>query len=426
MNSVFSFFFRPLALLCVSIFLPLVSAHADVTGYWICHFDLNGSGDYPQDISLTQTGGTVTGQEFQTNTNTPFANITGTASGNTFDIRADYISSSYYALINGTRNGNTLSGTWHNDSQVGGFSCTLRDGGGTGGGGQPGEGGGMKESGIAVMCNRGPDPKDNFRCTATVQAKDKTAPNPSGTVNFTSTKGSFPYSNTCLLTASSAPNTTSSCAVTLAQAPDTIPAGTVIPITGLYLGDTVYATSESVQPNSTVAGIPKRPKVCFSDVPKACDGLNALFKDFNLTQSPIKPTVHIDYFGPNGAGYQPRAAGRSPSVLVSPKSSGDIAVQVQLVMKGKSNSAVSSSRSLQRLKDKLKAGLVLASYKGKLKFGESKDVVLKTTKNLSKVVSAANDKGVSSLNLQLKIEVLRKRDTKSKVFSGQATATVGK
>ena len=238
-------FLRTSLLTFCSLFCILIStARADISGRWVCHFNLNGSGDYPQDMLLVDSGGTVTGQEFYTGTNNAFANISGTSSGNNFSIRADYISINYYAIIDGSVSGSSMSGNWHNASQAGGFTCSL-SGNVTPTPTPGGSTSGKRATAISLFCNRNGVGLSNADCSVTVA--DKGAPPrsaPTGVVNFTATNGFFPGSGSCTLQQTQFSPGIVSCAAQFAV-PFGFPIGAAFPIDATYPGDTNFSGSST-------------------------------------------------------------------------------------------------------------------------------------------------------------------------------------
>ena len=99
----------------------------------------------------------------------------------------------------------------------------------------------LRPTATQVMCNRGPNPGDPSVCTATVgDAAGPPRPNPTGSVVFTTTTGSFPMGGTCNLTPTSMSPGVASCAATYYPA-----AGSGFPeVTASYQGSNVHAPSQ--------------------------------------------------------------------------------------------------------------------------------------------------------------------------------------
>lgn len=195
-----------------SIFISATAVRADISGLWKCEFGLgNSSTGYPQDLNLFDSNGVVSGQEFSSGTHSPFADVTGTSSGSSFSLKAQYTGSSYYALIDGTvSGGSAMSGNWHNDYQSGLFQCTLS--GASFGptpppSASPTPSSGKRASACTLFCNRTglggftPDGLNTADCYATVaDGKSKESGLiPTGTVTFTATDGFLPATGQCQL-----------------------------------------------------------------------------------------------------------------------------------------------------------------------------------------------------------------------------------
>ena len=259
-----------------------------------------------------------------------------------------------------------------------------------------------------VLCNRGPQPGDYFQCTATVGPTDNQQPPPSGIVSFSTTdsKGSFPFGTTCQLQLNQSPQTTSFCSVTYANT--SLGVGTVVPVIADYQGDSIYAPSSNSGklPKTTVARLPKKPLVCFSEKKDACKGLNAIIDPLQFRPDGIG-YITTSYFGPIQSKSSPALLPRS---IRAPSRSGDIAAQIDLSVRAKDNAELNSIDLLSTFRGKLKNGLGIASSKFKLKFAEVKDVTL-TPKALAKeFIQALANSGVTSVNVQVTVKVLRKGD----------------
>ena len=258
------------ALICglfLAPFAPLSSARADVSGLWVCDFNLNGSGSFPQDILFIDNGGVVTGQEFVTGTSNAFANITGSSFGDAFSVRADYISLSYFANINGTVSGNSMSGTWFNDSQAGGFTCFRS--GAVSPTPTPGPTPTSKRpTAITIFCNRTGVGLSTADCAITVG--DAGAPPrsaPTGAVDLAASGGLFPANASCNLQQTPYSQGVVACKAEFAV-PFGFPLGIAFPIEASYSGDSVFEGS-STSHQSIQAG-------CIGDAENPCSGAVAL------------------------------------------------------------------------------------------------------------------------------------------------------
>ena len=259
-----------------------------------------------------------------------------------------------------------------------------------------------------VLCNRGPQPGDYFQCTATVGPTDNQQPPPSGIVKFSTTdsKGSFPFGTSCQLGLNQSPQTTSFCTVTYANT--TLGAGTVVPVIADYQGDSIYLPSSNSGklPKTTVARLPKKPLVCFSEKKDACKGLNAIIDPLQFRPDGIG-YITSSYYGPLQSKTSPAIMPRS---IRAPARSGDIAVQIDLSVRASDNAPLNSLDSLSAFKSKLKNGLGIASSKFKLKFAEVKDVTLTPKTPAKNFIQALVNSGVSSVNVQVIVKVIRKGD----------------
>ena len=254
---------------------PFYQARADVAGRWSCHFNLSGSGDYPQDFLLYVNGSTLTGQELQSGTDTPFANLTGTASGSSFTMTANYISGSYYSIITGSVSGSSMTGNWHNDYQTGTFSCaqigvpsptltptsvpTAEP---------PSNNTGIRPTAINLFCNRIGVGLSTSHCSVTVG--DAGAPpriTPSGLVNFAASSGFFPSASSCSLQQTPYSPGVAACNADF-SVPAGFPIGIAFPIDATYVGDSVFAFATTS--HATIqAG-------CVGDAEHPCSGAVAL------------------------------------------------------------------------------------------------------------------------------------------------------
>ena len=246
-------------LFAIAVFAPLQRAHADVSGRWSCHFNLSGSGDYPQDFLLTESGGTITGSEVSPGQNTPFADLAGTISGNKIDMRSDYTKSSgaygYFAIISGIVSGSSMSGSWHNNGQAGGFTCTQTSSTAPTATPTPISvvstpvptlspiNTTKRPTAISLFCNRTGVGLSVADCAVTVG--DAGAPPrsaPTGLVNFVASNGFFPSAASCYLIQTPYSPGVVSCKAEFAV-PLNFPIGIAFPIDATYEGDSVFASA---------------------------------------------------------------------------------------------------------------------------------------------------------------------------------------
>lgn len=208
---------------------------ADITGTW----DLP-SGSVAQQVwTFTAGTGTLAGSGGGGPYTWP---MEGTITGNSVQIRTPYSPGSYVAYFVGTvsDDGATMSGTW----STGGFAAAAASGStwiANRRGGAPTPTPTSKNpSGVAVMCNRGPNPGDDSVCTATVGDGGQNPTQPTGTVDFTAGDGgTFRNGASCALTPSTGSPTVASCAVTYSP-----PIGGGFPdVIATYSGDATHATA---------------------------------------------------------------------------------------------------------------------------------------------------------------------------------------
>lgn len=245
-SIIFSFRHVKIASLITLLFLfGAYDAHADISGLWTCDFGLNNSSTgYPQDFNLFDSNGTVTGQEFNTGTQTPFANITGTSSGSSFSITAQYISLNYFAIIDGTVSGSSMSGTWHNNSQNGLFTCT-RSSDPIGDGGDDTNDPNKRNTALTMFCNRTGPTLGTANCTATIA--DTGAPTrilPTGVIDWEATDGFFPATAQCTITQVALSPGIGSCSVEF-SVPSGFTIGARFPINASYAGDSNFNGSST-------------------------------------------------------------------------------------------------------------------------------------------------------------------------------------
>lgn len=273
---------RLYSILFISVFFSfniffLAAAEANVSGRWTCIYDLYGSGSYPQDLQLVQTGGEIRGEQFHVGTTTaPFASINGTISGGSILMRHAYYNSSYYAENVGTVNGTTMTGTWSNSSQAGGFTCTLVSGVGVNVTPTPTPiVGNKRPTAINLFCNRGGVNLERASCAVTLaDAGPPPRFAPTGAVDFVSTNGFFPANASCFPQQTQYSPGILSCIVEF-QVPFGFPIGAKFPIDATYLGDTNFegsSTSHSLIQAGCV-GTPDKPcsgavAMSFANIPQ--------------------------------------------------------------------------------------------------------------------------------------------------------------
>jgi len=99
-------------------------------------------------------------------------------------------------------------------------------------------------TGTRVSCNRGPNPTDDFQCTAEVgDAAPELPTNPTGTVTFSSTRGTFRYAKQCVLRPSTGSGSVSACAITWIPPAGGLEAGNQPDVVADYPGDAGHAPS---------------------------------------------------------------------------------------------------------------------------------------------------------------------------------------
>lgn len=115
-------------------------------------------------------------------------------------------------------------------------------------------------TGTRVSCNRGPNPTDDFQCTAEVGDGAPALPtNPNGTVGFASTRGTFRYGNRCVLKPSTGSGSVSACTVTWIPPPGGLEAGNQPDVVADYPGDPTHAPSTgTTQPKIAIGYVVPR------------------------------------------------------------------------------------------------------------------------------------------------------------------------
>jgi len=241
---------RLAAVLCAvalaALIVPTAASAADITGTW----DVTGSVAADQTWTFTAGTGVLAGEGGGKSSYTwPMA---GTLTGNSVYVKTQYRELNYTAYFKGTvsADGNTMTGTWSTSP-----SPTPSDSDWTAvrRGSIPGGGGGKRTTGTRVSCNRGPLPTDDFQCTVEVGDGGSSPTNPTGTVTFTSTRGSFRYGAQCALTPTPLSGGVSSCTVTWIPPVGGLEAGNQPDLVAHYPGDATHAASQgTTQPKIAI------------------------------------------------------------------------------------------------------------------------------------------------------------------------------
>ncbi|MFN8133006.1 MAG: hypothetical protein U0R70_15790 [Solirubrobacteraceae bacterium] len=123
-------------------------------------------------------------------------------------------------------------------------------------------------TGSRVSCNRGPNPTDDFQCTAEVGDGAPELPtSPTGTVTFTSSSGTFRSGNTCVLSPTPGSGSVSSCTVTWIPPAGGLEAGNQPDVVASYPGDPGHGPSTgTTQPKIALGFL-----VPLTPTPAACD-----------------------------------------------------------------------------------------------------------------------------------------------------------
>ncbi|MFN8174811.1 MAG: Ig-like domain-containing protein [Solirubrobacteraceae bacterium] len=227
---------------------PSIARAANITGTW----DVTGSVAADQTWTFTSGTGVLAGEGGGKSFYTwPMA---GTITGSSVYVITKYRETTYTAYFKGTvsPDGNTMTGTWSTDpaptSGDSDWKAVRR--GSTPGGGT----GGKRATGTRVSCNRGPLPTDDFQCTVEVgDGPPGTPTNPTGTVTFTSTRGSFRFGTQCLLKPTPLSGGVSSCTVTWIPPAGGLEAGNQPDLVAHYPGDSTHAPSQgTTQPKIAI------------------------------------------------------------------------------------------------------------------------------------------------------------------------------
>lgn len=212
------------------------AAAVNLTGTWqsVRHCVIGGCAgkDLTDTFTLTQAPGsnTVTG------TGQHGATVSGTLTGSTFAVTATSAGYVATASVVISADGLSWSGSYQDNKGASGTFTATREG--------TTPTGELRPSATQVICNL-QVAFSNFTCTAQVgDASEQSPPKvPTGSVRFTAPKGAFEPTEACRLLATPGSGSVSSCSVTYVPPFEGIPTGTAAPVTAVYSGDTVFATS---------------------------------------------------------------------------------------------------------------------------------------------------------------------------------------
>lgn len=223
----------------------------DATGTWTPYPPEQA---FPNDqTNIVMAGdGTITGSaSFQAQAFTLSGN-----EGATGAMTIDFNQAPSYHSVNTVQlydRGNCWDGTW-TDGSSSGNTMWVRNGSTPILAGSryvcPGE---LRATQTIVTCNAGPNPGDPFDCTATVADASTVTPadTPTGTISFSSSAGGFPNGAMCML--SSNVGGSAFCDVTFVAA-GTIAAGTQVPVSATYSGDTAFNPSTGSEQVTVASG----------------------------------------------------------------------------------------------------------------------------------------------------------------------------
>ncbi len=391
------------SIFCALFFVHSASAQEDVGGDWLFTFYTDGIPGEDEPWTLKQNNlNVITGKGGPVNNRR--WTVTGTLSLTTVTLYADYEGETYFRNLSGlVGDKNHLSGKWSDNNLTDqDFEATKADFI-PDGPGDPNK----RQTAVSVLCNRGPSPTDDFICTATVGPKNKTQPPPAGVVGFTSKKGSFRFGETCILVPNKPPQTTSSCGVVLAQAPHKIPAGTVIPISAVYRGSSIDNKSKTGKiPSTTVFKIPKKPKVCFSEQPGACQGLNAIINGEISGDSLGYST--LSNFAPKGQPTQSASpqveAQASKIVLGQPKKAGEARTLYFYFARFSDNPWLKTPATEN---EAINGGISLGGVVTTVPFGSSKDVLINVKPVPKAVIQSVHPQTINAFAV---VDIRRKGD----------------
>ncbi len=197
--------------------------------------------------------------------------ISGTITGD-YAVQARLDATETYPAIPGRQTRVKLQFGTDANSAIGGPSYVAFPGSGfqdgtLGPGGFPGNIMRIHATGTRVSCNRGPNPTDDFQCTAEVGDGAPELPtSPTGTVTFTSTRGTFRFGNSCVLKPSTGSGSVSSCAVTWIPPAGGLEAGNQPDLVASYPGDAAHGPSTgTTQPKIAIGflvPLPPTPATC--------------------------------------------------------------------------------------------------------------------------------------------------------------------
>jgi len=229
-----------------ALIVPAAARAADITGTW----DVTGSVAADQTWTFTAGTGVLAGEGGGKSSYTwPMA---GNLTGNSVYVKTQYRELAYTAYFKGTvsADGNTMTGTWSTNPSP---TPSDSDWKAVRRGSTPGGAGGKRATGTRVSCNRGPLPTDDFQCTVEVGDGGSNPVNPTGTVTFTSTRGSFRYGSQCALTPTPLSGGVSSCTVTWIPPVGGLEAGNQPDLVAHYPGDATHAASQgTTQPKIAI------------------------------------------------------------------------------------------------------------------------------------------------------------------------------
>lgn len=284
----------------------------------------------------------------------------------------------------------------------------------------------LRPSATRVLCNRGPQPGDDFVCTATVGSFDGQVPPPGGVVEFESTEGSFRFGNTCTLLPAPSPSSTSSCGVVYIN--PTLPVGTVVPVSATYEGSDPYMASTGGTPSTTVARLGKKLRYCLGKADKngnqsfgkECQGINAIISD--EVSGDNLGYLTLGYFSPQGIASR-QSGPMSPRSAAAKAPARGISLGLRYLVTIKDNPAFKKLKVAKPFLPKFKNGEFQLGKIGKvnLLFGAEKTVLLKVQSNARKFVKALTGR---QLNVRIAVTSFRKGDKSPRSVSGKAKVSV--
>ncbi len=270
------------ALAALALAAPGAARAADITGTW----DITGN-LVAQQWTFTAGTGTLAGEGKGGSYTWPMA---GTIAGNAVSVTTKYRETTYTAYFRGTvsADGTTMSGLWSTSPSGPGlyeWSAKRRGAG-------PGGGGGKRATGTRVSCNRGPLPTDDFACTVEVGDGGSSPTNPTGTVTFTSTRGSFRYGTQCTLKPTPSSGSVSACTVTWIPPVGGLEAGNQPDLVASYPGDADHAASSGgTQPKIAIGYTVPFPPTA-ADCSKAAADAASIAKKRRIRRGREPPRPH--------------------------------------------------------------------------------------------------------------------------------------